>query len=48
MHRVFQIISAIDSKNKDIKKFKYTALSTEISNYEKYLAKIYHSSEKKF
>ena len=48
MHRVFQIISLIDNKNKEIKKFKYTGLSSEKLNYEKYLAKVYHSNEKKF
>ncbi|CAD8148377.1 unnamed protein product [Paramecium pentaurelia] len=48
VHRVFQIISLIDNKNKEIKKFKYTGLSSEILNFEKYLAKVYHSNEKKF
>lgn len=47
LNRVFKIISAIDNKNKETKKFKYTGLSNEVLNFERFICKMYHINEKK-
>ncbi|CAD8076694.1 unnamed protein product [Paramecium sonneborni] len=45
LHRIYQIISAIDQKNKENKKFKYTSLNNEINGINLLISKIYNISK---
>ncbi|CAD8142947.1 unnamed protein product [Paramecium octaurelia] len=45
LHRIYQIIQAIDQKNKENKKFKYPSLNNEINGINLLISKIYNISK---